>query len=83
MHKTIKHENLYTKDRYESFYEAERDIKSFLLKYNYDRLHQGINFVTPYEKYSGQADQIIKKKKDIKSIKRRKRIIRKRQSKAE
>jgi len=59
LHKTIKHENLYTKDRYESFYEAERDIKSFLLKYNYDRLHQGINFVTPYEKYSGQADQII------------------------
>ena len=84
LHKTIKHENVYTKERYESFYEAERDINSFLLKYNYDRLHQGINFVTPYEKYSGQAEQIIKKRKERhkKAFERRKRINRKRQSKA-
>jgi transposase InsO family protein len=84
LHKTIKHENVYTKERYESFYEAERDIKSFLLKYNYDRLHQGINFVTPYEKYSGQAEQIINKRKQRhkEAIERRKRINRKSQSKA-
>ncbi|MBS3768584.1 MAG: IS3 family transposase [Candidatus Cloacimonetes bacterium] len=84
LHKTIKHENVYTKERYESFYEAERDIKSFLIKYNYDRLHQGINFVTPYEKYSGEAEQIIKKRKQRhkKAIERRKRINRKRQAKA-
>ena len=39
LHKTIKHENVYTKERYESFYQAQKDIKDFLLKYNYDRLH--------------------------------------------
>ena len=75
---------MYTKERYESFYQAQKDIKIFLIKYNYDRLHQGINFVTPYQKYSGEAEQIIKRRKQRhkKAIERRKRINRKSQSKA-
>ncbi|MCK8826054.1 DDE-type integrase/transposase/recombinase [Fuchsiella alkaliacetigena] len=58
-HKTIKHENVYIKEKYSSFYEAKEDIANFIETYNHSRLHQGIEFVTPYDKYTRKADEII------------------------
>ena len=83
-HKTLKHENVYIKDEYSSFYEAKEDIKKFIDKYNEQRLHQGIEFVTPYQKYTGKDKEIIKKRKENHqaAIKRRKRLNKSRASKA-
>ncbi|MCF8001791.1 MAG: IS3 family transposase, partial [Halanaerobiales bacterium] len=58
-HKTIKYENVYRKETYQSFYEARDDIEKFIEHYNSERLHQGIEFVTPDQKYNGKADEII------------------------
>ena len=45
-HKTIKYENVYAQEKYQSFYEAREDIEKFIKYYNSERLHQGIEFVT-------------------------------------
>jgi len=77
-HKTVKYENVYVKEKYQSFYEAKEDLEKFIQYYNHQRLHQGIGFVTPYEKHIGKAEQIIneRKKKHEKAIERRKRLNR-------
>lgn len=82
-HKTIKYENVYVKEQYQSFYEAKEDIEQFIEYYNSERLHQGIDFVTPDQKYNGKADKIIsnRKKKHQTAIERRKRLNRNRNSK--
>lgn len=83
-HKTLKHENVYIKEKYQSFYEARDDIEEFIETYNHTRLHQGIEFVTPYQKYTGQAEEIIKARKEShqNAIERRKRLNRAENSKA-
>ncbi|PTW01339.1 transposase InsO family protein [Halanaerobium saccharolyticum] len=83
-HKTIKYENVYAQEKYQSFYEAREDIENFIDQYNSERLHQGIGFVTPDQKYNGKADKIIneRKKKHQSAIDRRKRLNRKRKSTA-
>ena len=75
-HKTLKYENVYVKEQYESFYEAKKDIDKFIEHYNSARLHQGIDFVTPNQKYKGKDKQIKKKRKNKhqKAIERRKRL---------
>jgi len=75
-HKTIKYENVYVKKKYETFHQAEKDLKKFVEYYNTERLHQAIGYVTPYEKHSGLAEKIIKerKMKHKKAIMRRKRL---------
>ena len=77
-HKTIKYENIYVQKRYENFYEAQEDLDEFIEKYNNDRLHQGIDYVTPQEKHSGKAEKIVKEreKKHKQAIARRKRLNR-------
>ncbi|SIR30827.1 integrase core domain-containing protein, partial [Halanaerobium kushneri] len=83
-HKTIKYENVYRKETYQSFYEAREDIEDFIDYYNSERLHQGVDYVTPDQKYNGKADEIIdeRKKKHQSAIDRRKRLNRKRKSTA-
>lgn len=82
-HKTIKYENVYVKKQYQSYYEAKEDIEQFIEYYNAERLHQGINFVTPEQKYKGKANKIISKRKQKhkEAIERRKRLNRNRNSK--
>jgi putative transposase len=82
-HKTVKYENVYVKDLYQSYYEAKEDIDNYIKYYNSERLHQGIDFVTPNQKYNGKADKIInnRKKKHQAAIDRRKRLNRKKKSK--
>jgi transposase InsO family protein len=83
-HKTIKYENVYRKETYQSFYEAREDIENFIDYYNSERLHQGVDYVIPDQKYNGKADEIIdeRKKKHQSAIDRRKRLNRKRKSTA-
>jgi len=83
-HKTLKHENVYIKEKYQSFYEARDDIEEFIETYNHTRLHQGIEFVTPHQKYTGKAEEIIETRKEShqNAIERRKRLNRAEKSKA-
>lgn len=46
---------------YPNLWVARQDIESFIRSYNHERLHQGIDFVTPCEKYTGR-DKAIKKR---------------------
>lgn len=48
--RTVKYEEVYLKD-YESFEDAERQLGDYLRNYNYDRLHQSLNYQTPAEIY--------------------------------
>ena len=63
---------------------SHEDLDEFIEKYNNDRLHQGINFVTPQEKHSDKAEKIIKEreKKHKQAIARRKRLNRKAKAQA-
>jgi transposase InsO family protein len=75
-HKTLKYENVYLKPRYETLLEARDDIGTFIDHYNKDRLHQGINYVTPKQKHQGNAEDIVEQReqKHEEAQKRRKRI---------
>lgn len=48
--RTFKYEEVYLKD-YATFNEAEQSIAAYLQKYNYERLHQSLNYKTPAEIY--------------------------------
>ncbi|GAB6137394.1 hypothetical protein JCM15060_05830 [Halanaerobaculum tunisiense] len=63
-HKTIKHENIYVKPKYESFYEVQEDIINFIEYYNNSHLHQSIDFVTLYDKCKDKANEIIQERKN-------------------
>ncbi len=75
-HKTLKYEQVYLRDNYESLMEAREDIDDFIEHYNDDRLHQGIDYVTPHQKHEGQAERIIKQRENEhqQAMQRRKRI---------
>jgi len=79
-HKTLKYERVYLQDEYESLVQAREDIKDFVEFYNDQRLHQGIDYVTPNQKHEGKAEAIIEERKrdHQEAIERRKRINRER-----
>lgn len=79
-HKTIKYEHVYVQQRYDSFYQAKDDIDQFVRYYNTKRLHQSIGYVTPEQKYQGEAEAIIEEReqKHQEAIERRKRLNRQR-----
>jgi len=79
-HKTLKYERIYVQAEYETLMEARQDIGEFVGWYNGERLHQGIDYVTPNQKHGGVAEQIIQEREQNhkKAIKRRKRINRER-----
>lgn len=62
-HKTLKYERIYVQDRYTGFFEAQRDIEQFVRHYNTKRLHQGIDFVTPEQRYTGKDVVILEQRK--------------------
>ena len=55
---TIKGERLYH-GSYSNPIELVSDADAFVAYYNGERLHMGIDFVTPAEKHDGRADAII------------------------
>jgi transposase InsO family protein len=72
--RTIKYEEVFPA-AYQSSFEAEQGIKSFIDYYNHERLHQGIDYVTPYERYTGKDQEILNQRKE-----RRKKAEEKRKS---
>lgn len=62
-HKTVKYECVYVKEQYESFYEAKDDLDEFIRYYSDERLHQGIGFITPRDKYTGRDEEITNRRK--------------------
>lgn len=63
--RTLKCERLYEADRAElTPDEVEAMIDRFIEYYNNERLHQGIQFVTPAERHEGRHVAIIAARKD-------------------
>jgi putative transposase len=57
--RTIKQEDVYYQ-RYETVSEAKRCLSEFVVWYNYERLHQALDYQTPYQIYCGNI--VLKKK---------------------
>ncbi len=64
-HRTIKGE--LSLMPYEMPGELEEAIRAFIDYYNYQRYHEGIGDVTPYDVYTGRYLEIIQKRKEAKS----------------
>lgn len=60
--RTIKQGEVYYQE-YENHYQAKDGISEFINYYNHRRPHQGIGFITPYEKLIGQKERIFKERK--------------------
>jgi transposase InsO family protein len=60
--RTIKQGEVY-QGEYENHYQARDGISKFIDYYNHRRPHQGIGFVTPYQKLTGQEQKILKERK--------------------
>ena len=60
--RTLKQGEVYHEE-YENHYQARDGISKFIDYYNHRRPHQGIGFVTPYQKLTGQGETIIKERK--------------------
>jgi len=64
-HRTIKGEiNLMP---YEMPGELREAIKAFVEYYNYERYHEGLGDVTPYDVYTGRYLEIIQRRKEAKN----------------
>ena len=53
--------------RAESFIDLEdarAKVAEYIRKYNHQRLHSGIGFVTPFDMLTGRAEQIFKERDD-------------------
>ena len=79
-HKTLKYEHIYLQEEYQTLFQGRQDMETFVEWYNDERLHQGIDYVTPNQKHEGQARELIEKRKQNhrEAIQRRKRINRER-----
>jgi putative transposase len=64
-HRTLK-ENL-NQLPYEMPSELKAAIRAFIQYYNYQRYHEGLGNVTPYDVYTGKHLAIIQKRKEVKS----------------
>jgi len=64
-HRTIKGE--LSLAPYEMPSELEEAIRTFIDYYNYQRYHEGLGNVTPYDVYTGRHLKIIQKRKEAKS----------------
>lgn len=47
--------------------ELKEAIRAFIEYYNYQRYHEGLGNVTPYDVYPGRHLEIIQKRKEVKS----------------
>jgi putative transposase len=47
--------------------ELKEALRAFVQYYNYQRYHEGLGNVTPYDVYTGRHLAIIKKRKEAKS----------------
>jgi transposase InsO family protein len=61
--KTIKYEEVFPAE-YQNSKEAEEGISRFIQYYNHQRLHQALDYVTPYERYTGKDQEILTLRKE-------------------
>ncbi len=69
----LKHDWLKYKD-YVSFGQLEQIIDNFINVYNNVRYHGAIGYVTPEQKHSGQAEDILAKRAERKRLARQRRL---------
>lgn len=77
--RTLKQEEVY-RNEYEAATQARDAISKFIGYYNHRRPHQGIGFVTPHQMLTGQAEQIIKERKQRLLLAQETRKLRNRQN---
>jgi len=65
-HRTVKGE--INRVPYDMPGELKEAIRAFIEYYNYKRYHEGLGNVTPYDVYTGRYLEIIRKRKEVKSI---------------
>jgi len=61
--KTIKYDEVFPAE-YQNSKEAEEGISRFIQYYNHQRLHQALDYVTPYERYTGKDQEILTLRKE-------------------
>lgn len=66
LHQTIQREVL-QKVRFGSFSEAQRGIGDYINSYNYNRPHQGIKGMRPYERFHGIIGEVSRLETDLSS----------------
>lgn len=64
-----------------SFLEAQQVIGDFVALYNYQRLHQGINFLRPVDMFLGRDRKILGQRKQRLKASRAARILKNKQRK--
>lgn len=74
----LKYDWLRFKD-YVSFYQLEEILRQFISVYNTKRYHSRICYVTPEQKHSGQAEEILKDRTERKRLARLNRLMKNRE----
>lgn len=73
-HRTLKEQKI-SLAGYTSPQDAKKNIYQFVDDYNTNRPHQAIGYVTPEQKYTGKADEVIASRKQKKEAARRRRRV--------
>jgi putative transposase len=60
-HKTIKNECI-RKQSFLNLGDARSIVEDYVYQYNFERLHSGIGYITPFDKISGKANEIFKER---------------------
>jgi len=63
--RTLKYRPEYPGRPFESLQEAIAWMEGFVRWYNQEHRHSGIKFVTPASRHSGEAEQILMKRKEV------------------
>lgn len=63
--KTMKYRPKYPSKGFPSLEEARKWVEKFVRWYNYNHLHSGINFITPYQRHYGLDKKIMARRKEI------------------
>ena len=63
--RTLKYRPEYPGRPFESLQEASAWVEGFVRWYNYEHLHSGIKFATPASRHSGEAEEILMKRKEV------------------
>jgi len=65
--RNVKYEEVYLKE-YDSFADASRSLKEYFHSYNYERLHESLNYQTPAEVYFGINPDTGRKNEALESL---------------
>ena len=63
--KTMKYRPGYPENPFESIQAAQEWVAKFVMWYNEEHLHSGINFVTPMSRHKGEDEEILVKRKAV------------------